>query len=207
MARPRTYTREEVLRRATNLFAQKGYEGAHLAELVEVTGLNRFSLYKEFGGKEGLFQSALDGYLEWLAAVSVHLQRDPPGLANLRSFYTALLAADFPYGCLAVNTIREKHLVPPAVFTTIEKFASSTEEGFRRNLVGARASGELPPETDVDTLAKFLTAADMGLITYEMVSQDRADRARIVGVIMSLLGLDPIVPAGPARGRARRRRS
>ena len=57
--RPRSYDREEVLERAMTLFWEKGFEGAHLGELVEVTGLNRFSLYKEFGGKEGLFRDAL----------------------------------------------------------------------------------------------------------------------------------------------------
>ena len=51
MARPRSYSRDDVLRKATDLFARKGFEGAHLDELVRVTGLNRFSLYKEFGGK------------------------------------------------------------------------------------------------------------------------------------------------------------
>src|SRR5687768_6215065 len=39
MARPRTYERAEVLRRASDLFARKGFEGSHLQELVEVTGL------------------------------------------------------------------------------------------------------------------------------------------------------------------------
>src|SRR6185503_8823250 len=102
MARPKTYTREEVLRRATSLFSQKGYEGAHLQELVEVTGLNRFSLYKEFGGKEGLFQAALDAYLLTLAELGALLQRDPPGLANLRAFYGALLGYSFTNGCFAV---------------------------------------------------------------------------------------------------------
>src|SRR5436190_19713060 len=110
MARPRTYERTDVLRRATDLFARKGYEGAHLAELVEVTGLNRFSLYKEFGGKEGLFQAALDNYLVQLGDLVGVLQREPAGLANVRDFYAMLPGFELPYGCLAVNTIREKHV-------------------------------------------------------------------------------------------------
>jgi len=187
MGRPKTYDRAEVLRRATELFSRKGYEGAHLQELVEVTGLNRFSLYKEFGGKEGLFQAALDAYLERLAALDAHLQRDPPGLANLRAFYAALLQHEFPHGCLAVNTIREKHVVPPRVFATIERFAASTEESLRKNLAAARAQGELSAATDVDALAKFLTALDMGMISYGIVAPDPADRARIIGVLDRVL--------------------
>src|SRR5215813_4013091 len=122
MARPKSYERAEVLRRATDLFARKGYEGAHLQELVEVTGLNRFSLYKEFGGKEGLFQAALESYLERLADLDACLKRDPPGLDNLRAFYATLLQHEFPHGCFAVNTIREKHVVPRKAFATIERF-------------------------------------------------------------------------------------
>jgi TetR/AcrR family transcriptional repressor of nem operon len=189
MARPKSYTREEVLRRATELFSRKGYEGAHLQELVEVTGLNRFSLYKEFGGKEGLFQAALDAYLEQLQTLSAHLRRDPPGLANLRAFFAAILDREFPHGCLAVNTIREKHLVPPRVFETIERFAASLEEGFRRNLAGAREAGELPPDADVEGLAKFLTVFDMGLFSYEIVAHQPSARARIVAVVGRLIGM------------------
>lgn len=186
MARPKTYERAEVLRRATDLFARKGYEGAHLQELVEVTGLNRFSLYKEFGGKEGLFQAALDAYLAKLAVLDAHLKRDPPGLANLRDFYAALLDHEFPYGCLAVNTIREKHVVPPRVFATIERFAESAETSLRRNLAAARAAGELSPSTDVDALAQFLAALDMGLISYGIVFP-AADRGRILALLDRVL--------------------
>jgi TetR/AcrR family transcriptional repressor of nem operon len=187
MARPRTYERSEVLRRATDLFARKGFEGAHLQELVDVTGLNRFSLYKEFGGKEGLFQAALDAYLDKLQALDAHLQRDPPGLANLRAFYAALLEHEFPHGCFAINTIREKHVVPPRVYATIERFAASAEASFRRNLAAARDQGDIAADTDVDALAKFLTALDMGLISYGIVSPSSTDRARIVGVLDRLL--------------------
>jgi AcrR family transcriptional regulator len=155
MARPRSYERDDVLRRATGLFARKGYAGAHLQEIVEVTGLNRFSLYKEFGGKEGLFQAALESYLAQLQELSSHLQRDPAGLANLRSFYKAFLDYDFPHGCLAVNTIREKHVVPAPVYATIENFAQSLEAGLRRNLVAAQRQGALPASADVDALAVF----------------------------------------------------
>ena len=187
MARPKTYERGEVLRKATELFARKGYEGAHLQELVKVTGLNRFSLYKEFGGKEGLFQAALDAYLEKLKALDAYLQRDPPGLANLRAFYAALLEHEFPHGCFAVNTIREKHVVPPRVFKRIERFSASAEESFRRNLAAAQEQGELSPDVDVDALAKFLTALDMGLISYGIVAPNPTDRARIISVLDRVL--------------------
>ena len=167
--------------------SRKGFEGAHLQELVEVTGLNRFSLYKEFGGKEGLFRAALDAYLATIQELGAILQRDPPGRENLRAFYAALLRHEFPHGCFAVNTIREKQVLPRRVFATIERFVASAEDGLRRNLAAAHAAGELSSDTDVDALAKFLTALDLGLISYGIVARDPADRARIIGVIERML--------------------
>ena len=187
MARPRTYERAEVLRKATDLFSRKGYEGAHLQELVEVTGLNRFSLYKEFGGKEGLFQAALDAYLQQLGELDAYLKREPAGLANVRAFYAAILRQEFPYGCLAVNTIREKHVIPPHVYATIERFAASSEASFRRNLAAARERGELAADTDVDALARFLTALDMGLMSYGIVSPGAVGRAQLTEILERVL--------------------
>jgi TetR/AcrR family transcriptional repressor of nem operon len=187
MGRPKTYDRAEVLRKATDLFWRKGYEGTHLGELVEATGINRFSLYKEFGGKQGLFQAALEGYLASLAGLSAILEREPLGLANIRAFYEAFLEREFLHGCFALNTIREKHVVPGESYAQIESFARSSEEVFRRNLAAARAQGELDPGLDLDGLAKFLTASDMGLLTYGIVSPDKQGKQRIIAVLERML--------------------
>ena len=191
MARPRTYVREEVVRKATDLFIRKGYEGAHLQELVRVTGLNRFSLYKEFGGKEGLFQAALDAYMERLGSLARILQREPLGVANVRHFFHELLCQDFPHGCLAVNTIREKHVVPKHVYATIERFAAMAEDLYRKNLTAAKARGELgadaDAEIDIEALTRFLTALDIGLMSYGVVSPGRTDARQITSVLDRLL--------------------
>lgn len=187
MARPRTYERGDVIRRATDLFARKGYAGAHLQELVKVTGLNRFSLYKEFGGKEGLFQAVLDAYLQRLGEMGAILGREPAGVANVHAFYEALLDHDFPHGCLAVNTVREKHVVPPRVYAMVERFAASVEGGFRRNVAAARERGELPAGTDVDDIARFLTALNMGLMSYGIVVPGATSREGVVAIVDRVL--------------------
>jgi hypothetical protein len=44
-------------------------------------------------------------------------------------------------------------------------------------------------DTDVDALAKFLTALDMGLIYYGIVAREPEARARIIGVVERMLSL------------------
>ena len=56
MARPRAFDEATVLAQARALFAQQGYNGTSIDDLVKATGLLRGSLYKAFGSKRNLFE-------------------------------------------------------------------------------------------------------------------------------------------------------
>ena len=49
----------EVIGSATAVFAERGFAGASVDDLVRATGVNRASLYGVFGSKDGLFQRCL----------------------------------------------------------------------------------------------------------------------------------------------------
>ncbi len=57
MARPRAFDEATVLAQARALFAQQGYIGTSIDDLVKATGLLRGSLYKAFGSKRNLFEA------------------------------------------------------------------------------------------------------------------------------------------------------
>lgn len=112
MGRQAAYSREGAVRSARDVFWHEGYEGASMASLQRATGLNASSLYHAFGSKRGLFDAAVEDYLE-------HVVR--PGLAPLQGpgvspdalegyFLSArALFADpsgrtLPDGCLLVNS-------------------------------------------------------------------------------------------------------
>jgi AcrR family transcriptional regulator len=58
-------SRERLLETATELFAEKGYAGASVREIVEKAGVSKPVLYYYFKSKEGLFYAIL----EWAADV------------------------------------------------------------------------------------------------------------------------------------------
>jgi TetR/AcrR family transcriptional repressor of nem operon len=64
MARKRAFNIDEVLIQATNVFAQYGYAGTSIDQLVEATGLQRGSIYQTFGNKAGLFREAFTHQLD-----------------------------------------------------------------------------------------------------------------------------------------------
>ena len=67
MGRRRTFIENEAIDSATAVFAERGFAGASVDDLVRATGVNRASLYGVFGSKDGLFQRCLT---EALAALS-----------------------------------------------------------------------------------------------------------------------------------------
>jgi TetR/AcrR family transcriptional repressor of nem operon len=187
MGRHKGYDRQAVLDKAMELFWKKGFEGTHLQELVDVTGLNRFSLYKEFGGKEGLFEEAVEKYLAGLQGLGAYLMREPLGLDNVLEYLREVIRTDFSYGCFMVNTLTQKHVVQKQITERVRNFAQGSEQALRKNFQAAQEKGEISADLDVKALAKFMLVFDMGLVTYELLSPAMKEKEEIWEILKSLL--------------------
>lgn len=189
MGRHKGYSRDEVLDRAMMLFWRKGYEGTHLQELVEVTGLNRFSLYKEFGGKEGLFLEALDRYLSQVMTLMGLLAREPQGLDNIREYFNAALDYPFFHGCFAVNTLVQHPVVPDEARLKVFDFINAGEKLFHSNLKAAKKKGELRGDADPQSLARLLITFDLGLVVSLQLGVDKRGIKQALKPLGLLLGV------------------
>ncbi len=169
------------------LFWKKGFEGAHLRELVETTGLNRFSLYQEFGGKDGLFQECIANYLDQAdEAYQRTLRREPRGLDNIRAYFESIRFEGDYEGCFFINTLSEKHLITDTSYKLVKKFAAKVEKMFLENLEAAQEKGEIAPDRDAKALARFLTINDQGLAIYGIVAPRKLDLAPIMEMILGV---------------------
>src|ERR1700724_3112208 len=54
-----THRSEEIIRAASDLFLEKGYEGSSMEEIIQRSGGSKSHIYREFGGKEGLFLASV----------------------------------------------------------------------------------------------------------------------------------------------------
>jgi TetR/AcrR family transcriptional regulator, mexJK operon transcriptional repressor len=50
---------EGIIRAASNLFLEKGYEGSSMEEIIQRSGGSKSHIYREFGGKDGLFLASV----------------------------------------------------------------------------------------------------------------------------------------------------
>lgn len=65
--RPQKVLDEDMLEGLTKVFREKGYEGASLKDLAEVTGLKKASLYHRFPkGKQGMAEAVLLNVDAWV---------------------------------------------------------------------------------------------------------------------------------------------
>ena len=188
MARPRGYVREEVLDKAMELFWRLGYEGAHLAALVEQTGLNRFSLYKEFGGKAGLFEATLERFLGYLIAEYRDVMtRQPMGLENIEANLKGLEYGSQYYGCFMLNTLTQKDTVPAGAYQKAVEAAGEIEALYQANLVSAAARGQIGGKVNVAGLGKMLQTLDQGLHIQGLAGTSDAQKDRVIAAMMAML--------------------
>lgn len=153
MARPKNYQRDEVIQQALELFWRKGFAATSLSDLTEATGLNKRSLYNEFGSKEELFQVCMAYYRQLRAPMIKMLERQPVGITNIHKLLRALAEGMDCRGCLLVLSLHEIELLSDDARTVVkDSFA-----GFQTLLEMNLAACSLPEGIEAKALARILS--------------------------------------------------
>ena len=116
--RPRCFDRDQALHRALELFWQRGYEPASVAELCKVMEIRPPSLYAAFGNKASLFLEALDYYEHtYWDEPAKRFCAEPDVYRAVENYFREaariLLSPETPCGCMvvlaAVNISQDDH--------------------------------------------------------------------------------------------------
>jgi len=119
MGRPKNFSREGVLEKATPVFWKHGFADTSLQELERATGVNKSGLYTEFRDKEDLFVACLRHYLESQGKRGL-LSREPLGWKNIENFLkNGPLSKGEQPGCFSVNSMREFAILPDEAYGAI----------------------------------------------------------------------------------------
>ena len=111
MGRPKNFEREDVIQQAMEVFWLKGYAATSLSDLTDITGLNKKSLYNEFGSKQELFKIALDHYNGSKEHQIQLLLKEPLGKQNVINYLEDLARSTSKRGCLMALSINESELL------------------------------------------------------------------------------------------------
>ena len=173
MSRPSDYTRQQILKAAVALFADRGYDGTSIRAIVAKARVNQAAINYHFKGKEGLYfevlKVAFEGYLR-LDNFDPERLKDLPREEALRSFIhqqlLPLLAREQMNRYIRIflwENVRPSKVVTDFVKTGAIPFLASATELVRRFL---------PPEiSDQDAMCAAISL--MGQCSIFVRSRDQ----------------------------------
>jgi AcrR family transcriptional regulator len=195
--------RERIVRAALEVFAEKGYHRATIADVVRASGLSVGAIYTHFAGKEALFLSSCDVVAEQ------GLDELGTRLAGIETTEARLRAAIAYY----VETIDAFDGAPGQVTLVSAWSEADAEPGVRQMLVRRRerlvgaatlllqegiARGDLPSSLDVDGFARGFIGLLDGLLLQRIEAGDAyrpADLIRRAEAVLDVLLAAARVPA------------
>ncbi|MEO0602765.1 MAG: TetR family transcriptional regulator [Myxococcota bacterium] len=126
--RPRTIDRDQAITTAMQTWWLEGVEAVSVNAISRRTGLSKSSLYREFGGEDGLMAAALNRYRELAVVPLLGLlqpDREPLDVEGTLA--------------LLVHGSTEPHGLPPGCFftklrLTVARLGKETADGVRRLL-------------------------------------------------------------------------
>lgn len=168
MGRKKSYDRDILLGKAMEMFRDHGFAGTSTQMLTEGLEVNRFSLYAEFGSKQGIFDAAVKRYNEEVVQRNFGpLEAPGAGVAELHAllefFASASEGPASGRGCLLCNTAVEFGPDDPSGAGFVQRYFERLSRAFCAALNNARDTGELRASVDPREEADFFTASVLGM--------------------------------------------
>lgn len=181
MGRAPGYDADAVVAAARNLFWSKGFDAVSVSDMEKATGLSRSSIYHAFGSMRGLFDAAVQEYLDVVVRPRLRpLLADDVAPGALEEYLNGLSDAiarlgddGEPTGCLLVATAGGTLGDDVAVREVIAAYHLELRTAI---VAGVRARHPDDERDDVTARAISVTGAVIAAMTLARVDRDQAVR-------------------------------
>ncbi|HUP85447.1 MAG TPA: helix-turn-helix domain-containing protein [Acidimicrobiales bacterium] len=173
-------TRDKLLGAATEVFSERGYDGAGVQEIARRAGLTTGAIYANFAGKADLLFEAIGA-------------RSADELDDLLRPARAALTAGQLLAELGSHLLDEPRGDDAQAGLLIEAFVAARRDGDLSSLVRslideratsigaiveqAKSEGSVGADVDADALTRFALVLALGSLLYTSIGIDRPDQA------------------------------
>jgi AcrR family transcriptional regulator len=185
--RPRKFDREQALDQALQVFWERGYEGASMADLTAAMGMHSPSIYAAFGSKEELFREVTAQYERRFASrLNELLEAAPTAKEAVRAFLLHAIQTytDCARGCFFVLAAANCSAGNDGVGERLARKRAEGIRAIRERLLRACRDGDLDADSDVDALAAYVIAVAQGI---SLQARDGVAKATLVAVAETAL--------------------
>jgi TetR/AcrR family transcriptional repressor of nem operon len=168
MGRHKNYDRETIAQKAMAVFWRDGFHGTSTQALVDAMGVNRFSVYAEFGNKQKLYEAALAAYDK--DVVSAHfqaLESPEAGLSDIEAMLAGLTdaagQAGSELGCFMCNCATERAPYDPGSQRFVHQHVERIGAALAHALANAQKAKQIRADVDTRQQGQFLATLLMGV--------------------------------------------
>jgi len=169
MARPVEFEYNDVLTNAMEQFWREGFEASSVQKLLDVTGINRGTLYNSFGDKDTFFKACLDHYNKLIAKdldASLNNADLAPWAAIEKYFDLAVISVtnkQRAMGCLLVNSLCESINYNKDIQKIVRNSFAAVRKALLKRVKDAEKAGKLKKGVSADFAVEALMNVLYGL--------------------------------------------
>ncbi|EKT0591048.1 TetR/AcrR family transcriptional regulator [Morganella morganii] len=197
--RPREFDREVALRKAEQVFWQRGYEGTSMSDLVAALGIASARIYAAFGSKENLFREAIALYLAEEGAFADAALQEPDTRSAIKKLLTGAVDTytrdDRPHGCMVVLSLTNYSADNEAIMHWLADHRRERTNGIIQRLRRGTESGDLPEHTDTQSLGDYVATLLHGI---SVQARDGVSRDRLLAMTEIAMHTFDLMTASPA---------
>ena len=191
MSRSKSFSPAVTLQHVADVFVERGYDGASLAQLEAASGLGKQSLYNAFGDKKAMYLAAVDCAAARWAAVQALMQSAADGRQALERFFDHLVQ-----DCASGDARRQSCIVSAGLLEAVDDDDirqrlhakwNDTHALLRGAVARGQADGSVANSARAQELADHLMAAMSGLRVMARTRPGAARLKRVVAHALSLL--------------------
>ena len=201
--RPRAFDPDAALRKALDVFWERGYEGTSMNDLVEAMGIASASIYAAFGSKAELFRRTMGLYAATRGEPPRRALRERP---TARGAIEAMLGAtadeitrpDDPHYCLLILAAPTGAVENHEIREFLAGGRRAMQAEIARLLARGVADGDLVVSpARVDAIARYYTTVVQGLSIQARDGASRAELETVIGCAMAAWDALAAGPPGP----------
>jgi TetR/AcrR family transcriptional regulator, transcriptional repressor for nem operon len=195
MARTREFEEENIIKIATDLFWNRGYNAVSTQDLIDAFGISRSSMYGAYKDKRSLFILALLHYRQTSAQSMLDI------LANGSSFFDTItlllnqiiketITDTKSKGCFIVNTAIELAPHDKEILEIIQQNRNSIIDGLSKAIQNGIDKRELAKNNNPKALANYFYNLINGLRVDAKITKDKLNYQDTIKIALKVLATE-----------------
>lgn len=189
--RTKEFDETEILKKAIDIFWEKGYNATSLHDLIEGLGIGRSSIYHAFGDKHNLYVRALELYQQEGTNRIINTLNSSASVKEAVRKMCQLTTLNLlnecrQNGCFKVNSEVEVAPHDELVNKMLCEDDKIIEEALYKAIKKDQAAGKIKAEKDPRALANFVCNTITGIRVYVKIRKDQQFFDNIVNTALTV---------------------